>query len=179
MALVKIKDFDPRYSEILGHRNIIHYSVYSDLTDEKIGKVEDILVDEKDGDFRYLIIDIGFWIFGKKVLLPLDRAQFNFVEQRVYTKGLTKEQAEDLPEFDASLRVDNVYEEHLREIYRAHAFTSTTDLFGNPISPVVPFSPITMGTLASLTIPTAPPSMRTEYVRTDRDNRTSTDDHNK
>lgn len=175
MALVKVKDFDPQYAEVLGDKNIIHYSVYSDLTDEKIGQVEDILVDEKDGDFHYLIVDIGFWIFGKKILLPIDRAQFNFAEQRVYTKGLTKEQAEDLPEFDESLRVDNVYEEHLREIYRAQAFTSTTDPFGNPISPVVPFSPLTIGTLASLATPTVPPPVKTYLTR---DDRTPIDDHN-
>lgn len=176
MALVKIKDFDTQYAEMLRDRNIIHYSVYSDLTDEKIGQVEDILVDENNGDFRYLIVDIGFWIFGKKILLPIDRAQFNFVEQRVYTKGLTKEQAEDLPKFDESLRVDNAYEEHLREIYRAHAFTTTTDPLGNPISPVVPFSPITIGTLAALAAPTVPPYVRTDYASKDRDDRTSTDD---
>jgi len=37
--------------------------VYTD-TDEKIGTVNDALVDE-EGHFRYFIVDLGFWIFGK------------------------------------------------------------------------------------------------------------------
>lgn len=92
---------------------------------------------------------------------------------------MTKEQAEELPEFTELLRVDNAHEEHLREIYRAHAFTATIAPFGNPISPVVPFAPITIETLASIATPTIPPHVRMNYVRTDRDARMSTHNRNK
>jgi len=30
---------------------------------------ENMLVDETDGRFRYFIIDTGFWVFGKKIVL--------------------------------------------------------------------------------------------------------------
>ncbi len=71
MALVKIKDFDTNYRKTLGDDSIIGFTVYADATDEKIGTVKDILVDEKEGKFRYFVVDIGFWIFGKEVLLPI------------------------------------------------------------------------------------------------------------
>ncbi len=60
MALLKLKDFDPNYRETLGNDGVIDSSVYSDITDEKIGSVKDILVDETSGKFRYLIVDLGF-----------------------------------------------------------------------------------------------------------------------
>ena len=159
MALVKIKDFDSNYAETLRDKDIIHYSVYSNITDEKIGTVEDILVDEETGHFRYFIVDIGFWIFGKKILLPIEYSQIRFSDKRIDAKGLTKEQAEQLPEFDESLRINNDYEDRVSAIYPPRSLNSlnTVDPLGNPVSPVVPFSPITIGTLASLTSPTVPP----------------------
>lgn len=66
MALLKLKDLDLDYRQALGDDRIIGSSVYADATDEIIGTVKDILVDETTGKFRYLLVDLGFWIFGKK-----------------------------------------------------------------------------------------------------------------
>lgn len=46
MALLKLKDFDPNYREALGDDSIIGFSVYTAATDEKIGTVKDVLVDD-------------------------------------------------------------------------------------------------------------------------------------
>lgn len=161
MALVKITDFDPSYQSTVGDKDLINYSVYSDVTNEKIGTIEDILVDEESGHFRYFVVDIGFWIFGKKILLPVEYCQIKFDEQRVYAQEMTKEQAEYLPEFNSSLRIDREYEDQVSAIYPPRSLNSlnTTDPFGNPISPTVPYSPITIGTLATLNSPTVPPQV--------------------
>jgi sporulation protein YlmC with PRC-barrel domain len=172
MALMKITDFDPNYPSTVGERDLIHYSVYSDVTNQKIGTIEDILVDEENGHFRYFVVDIGFWIFGKKILLPVEYCQIKFDQQQVYAQGLTKEQAEHLPEFNHSLRIDHEYEEQVSAIYPPRSLNSlnTIDPFGNPVSPVVPYSPITLGTLAALTSPSAPPYLGTPpAVVPDRD----------
>lgn len=163
MALVKITDFDPNYSSTVGDKDLISYSVYSDVTNEKIGTTEDILVDENNGNFRYFVVDIGAWIFGKKILLPVEYCQIKFDIQQVYAQAMTKEQAENLPEFSSSLRVDREYEEQVSAIYPPRSMNSlnTMDLLGNPVSPVVPYSPITIGTLATLTSPFAPPYIGT------------------
>jgi hypothetical protein len=117
MALLKIKDFDPNYKETFGGYDLKGASVYSEVTDEKIGSVDDLLVDEQ-GHFRYFIVDIGFWGFGKKVLLPVGRSQVDSEGKRVYALGFTKEQAEHLPEFSEDLKIDNTYEEQVRGVYR-------------------------------------------------------------
>ena len=116
MALLKLEDFNPDYRESFGGNDIKGMGVYTD-TDEKIGTVNDALVDE-EGNFRYFIVDLGFWIFGKKVLLPLGRARIDYNVDRVYTIGLTREQAEDLPEFSERQALDYDYEERVRGVYR-------------------------------------------------------------
>ena len=117
MALAKIADLYPNYKEdVFGGDDIKSFSVY-DYTDDKIGSVYDIIVDET-GKFRYLVIDTGFWIFGKKVLLPVGRASIDYSQERVYAKGLTKEQAENLPEYDDDMTINYDYEERVRMVYR-------------------------------------------------------------
>ena len=117
MSLVKIADLYPNYKrDIFNSNDIINFPVY-DYSDEKIGSVHDIIVDET-GRFRYLVIDTGFWIFGKKVLLPIGRASVSYSQERIYAKGLTKEQAEDLPKYDEDMTIDRDYEERVRMVYR-------------------------------------------------------------
>lgn len=121
MALVKIADLYPNYKkDIFDNNDIKNFSVY-DYSDQKIGSVHDILVDET-GRFRYLVIDTGFWIFGKKVLLPIGKASVNYDHERIYAKGLTKEQAENLPEYDENMTIDRDYEERVRMVYRGNEY---------------------------------------------------------
>jgi uncharacterized protein (TIGR02271 family) len=117
MALHKISDFDTDYRQTFQGKDIKGMGVYSQGTDEKIGTISDILVDEQ-GQFRYLIVDLGFWIFGKKILLPMGRVRLDTGADRVYAIGLTKEQAEDLPEYNSDMTPDYDYEERVRGVYR-------------------------------------------------------------
>jgi uncharacterized protein (TIGR02271 family) len=118
MVLYKLEDFDPKYRDSFEGKDIKGLSVYTERTDEKIGTVTDVLVDE-DGHFRYLVVDLGFWIFGKKVLLPIGRTRVDYQTDRVYAIGLTREQAENLPEFNERLTLDHDYEERVRGVYRS------------------------------------------------------------
>ncbi|MGA7936258.1 MAG: PRC-barrel domain-containing protein [Kovacikia sp.] len=123
MALIKLSDYYPDHVKDLfdGH-HITNFSVYANDADDndqnKVGSVKDMLVDETDGHLRYFIVDTGFWIFGKQVLLPVGLAQLNYDKERLYVAGLTKDQVENLPEFSDDLKIDNDYEEHVRSFYR-------------------------------------------------------------
>ncbi|MGJ5675485.1 MAG: DUF2382 domain-containing protein [Nostochopsis sp.] len=117
MALYKLTDFDPNYRNALDGNDIKGMSVYAEGSDEKIGTVHDVLVDE-EGRFRYLVVDMGFWIFGKKVLLPVGRSRVDHNSDRVYVIGMTREQADNLPEYDERQTVDYDYEERVRGVYR-------------------------------------------------------------
>ncbi|KYC40870.1 photosystem reaction center subunit H [Scytonema hofmannii PCC 7110] len=117
MPLYKISDFDPNYKDTFDGDDIKGMSVYEEASDQKIGTVSDVLV-EDEGRFRYLVLDLGFWIFGKKVLLPIGRTRIDYNTNRVYAVGMTREQADNLPEFNERDTVDYDYEERVRNVYR-------------------------------------------------------------
>jgi uncharacterized protein (TIGR02271 family) len=126
MALSRIGDLYPNYQDdIFGGEDIKNFSVYSD-NDKKIGSVNDVLVDE-NGRFRYLVINTGFLGLGKRVLLPVGSATIDYVQERVYALGFTKEQAENLPEYDEDMDVDYDYEERVRSSYRKPSASISND----------------------------------------------------
>jgi uncharacterized protein (TIGR02271 family) len=117
MVLHKLTDLSSDYGDVALEKDIKGLSVYVESTDDKVGTVTDILVDE-EGNFRYLLVDLGFWIFGKKVLLPIGRCRIDYNSDRVYAVGMTRQQAESLPEYNENLSVDYDYEERVRGVYR-------------------------------------------------------------
>lgn len=119
MTLFKIRDFEPDYQNYADNEDIKSLDLY--LGDDKIGSIDDVLIDE-DGQFRYLVIKVGFWSFvglGKRVLLPIGCARIDYGEHRVYAKFLTQEQVEALPELTEDMKVDYDHEEQVRKIYRS------------------------------------------------------------
>lgn len=119
MALVRFKEYYPNYKETFNDSSIAHldsFKLYSE-NDEQIGTVKDALVDEQTGKFRYLIVDTGFWIFGKDVLLPVGLGRYDYNNERIYV-NLTKDEVESLPAFSGINSVDADYEESLRRVYR-------------------------------------------------------------
>ena len=123
MALYKIEDFtaDSNYdspelddSEV---EKIKHFDVYSDIDDDKVGTIKYILVDDS-GRLRYLVVDTGFWFFGRQVLLPIGRSRIDYDKRRVYANKLTKQQVENLPDFKDLQEIDYDYEERVRGVYR-------------------------------------------------------------
>jgi uncharacterized protein (TIGR02271 family) len=123
MPLHKIKDFNPNYQSFFDDRDILGYDLYSN--DDKIGSVHDLLVDDS-GKFRYIVVSTGVWIFGKKVLVPAGRVRVSYDDRRIYVSGLTREQVDQLPEYDENQTLDYDYEERVRGVYRP----STTAAMG-------------------------------------------------
>jgi uncharacterized protein (TIGR02271 family) len=116
MSLHKIKDFDPNYNNHSDDPDIKGLSMYAG--NEKMGSIYDVLVDD-EGKFRYLVIDTGGWIMGKKVLLPIGHARIDYKGKRVYADSLTKTQVEALPEFTDGMLMDYDKEEQVRGVYRS------------------------------------------------------------
>jgi len=124
MALYKVADYDPNYSDVFQGQDIKDMSVYVEGGQEKVGTISDILVDE-EGRFRYVVVDLGFWIFGKKVLMPVGRTRIDYNDSRIYAIGMTREQAENLPEYDENQVIDYDYEETVRGVYRTQPQAAT------------------------------------------------------
>ncbi|NEQ25330.1 MAG: DUF2382 domain-containing protein [Microcoleus sp. SIO2G3] len=114
MVLYRISETDYRDDQF-GSEPISGFSVHT-KDQQKIGTVKDILIDEA-GRFRYLILETGFWVFGKEILLPVGRFRSAPGEKRIYV-DLIKQQVEALPAFDGTRPIDHGYEERVRHIYR-------------------------------------------------------------
>jgi hypothetical protein len=121
MALLKLKEFDPDFRIHFDNQDIRGLDLYTG--NEKVGSVDDVLVDES-GKFRYLVINTGIWILGKKVLLPIGRAQIDYNRNRVYADSLTKAQVEVLLEFTDDNSVDYDHEEEVRGVYRSSSLNT-------------------------------------------------------
>jgi uncharacterized protein (TIGR02271 family) len=139
MALYKLEDFVAHYgnTEFDNHDDIKNFDVYSNIDDDKVGTVKHILVDDS-GRFRYLVVDTGFWFFGRQVLLPIGRSRIDYNTRRVYAQGLTKEQVENLPDFHDLEQIDADYEERVRGVYspsiRQETLETSTPLDAPPVS---------------------------------------------
>jgi len=142
MALHRLKEYYPNYSESVGDSrldNIDSFSVYTEPGHDKVGSVKDLLVDDS-GRFRYVVVDTGPWIFGKNVLLPIGLANFDYSNQRILVNGMSKEQVERLPEYKDYKNIDEKYETNVRDQYRPmatrrnnHEFFSRADMPMQPL----------------------------------------------
>ncbi|MBW4654586.1 MAG: DUF2382 domain-containing protein [Kaiparowitsia implicata GSE-PSE-MK54-09C] len=163
MALVKLRDYYADSSDVLdSQHDINHFDVYAQ-GDDKVGTVNDILVDEEEGRIRYLIVDTGFWVFGKKVLMPIGMAQIDYTDRRINARSLTKEQVENLPDVDDSLQqIDYDYEERVQGIYNPSATRASTNTAVGGSASIAGATPTTSGTPAGT--PRAGAPTRTQGV---------------
>ena len=88
-----------------------------EATDGSIGKIDE---SSAAAGAAYIVVDTGFWIFGKKRLVPagvvdrIDRA-----DEKVFVR-MTKEQVKNAPDFDETHRdrrgteYDTYYESYVR-----------------------------------------------------------------
>ena len=130
MVLYKLDEYYPSYqNEIFDSYDIKNFDVYAQ--DDKVGSVTNMMVDD-EGHFRYFIVDTGFWVFGKKVLLPVGMTHIDYDDKRIYAPLLTKQQVEDLPEFTEDLAIDKEYEERVRGVYRPYLTTPATGFMYSP-----------------------------------------------
>lgn len=117
MTLQSLAGFDPNYKPS-SVDNMIGSNVYLAQTDEEIGIVEDILLDEARY-FRYLVIDTGSWLSNKKILLPVGRCRAYEGTSSIALLGIAdKRELESLPPYESDRAVDYDYEEEVRGVYR-------------------------------------------------------------
>ncbi len=92
-------------------RNVNDLRGYAiNATDGVIGQVEDLYFDDKDWAIRYLVVDTGGWLPGRKVLIsPLAIGHPDWMGQ-LLPVSLTKEQIARSPEIDTRRPVSRQHE---------------------------------------------------------------------
>jgi hypothetical protein len=92
--------------------NLVGYDVVA--TDGSIGKVDEATYDIGES---YLVVDTGFWIFGKKRTLPagvVDRVDHDGRNVHV---NLTKDQVRQAPDFEKGHERDEAYRKDVGNYY--------------------------------------------------------------
>jgi hypothetical protein len=75
--------------------NLVGYDV--EATDGSIGKIDEAT---NDASSSYVVVDTGFWIFGKKRLIPAGVVStVDHDAKKVYVT-MTKEQVKSAPDYD-------------------------------------------------------------------------------
>lgn len=113
------------------------YSI--EATDGKIGHVDSFLFDDHSWTVRYLVVDTGNWLPGRKVLLtPLVLEQPDGLMNSFPVK-LTKEQIKNSPDIDTDKPVSRQREIELHQYYGWSPYWITgINPIAAPLKPVIP-----------------------------------------
>lgn len=86
-------------------------------TDGDLGSVYDFVVDMKNWNIRYVVVDTGSWLPGKKVLVSPHWINEVIWEDAVVCTSLGKQGVENSPEYDPSFPLADDYERKLYQHY--------------------------------------------------------------
>jgi hypothetical protein len=90
----------------------------------EIGQVSDFLIDDKNWEIRYFLIDTGKWLPGKKVLIsPQWIDEINWLDGKVVVQ-LSREAIKEAPEYDEDDTITREYESHLFHYYDKQGYWS-------------------------------------------------------
>ncbi len=104
-------------------------------TDGDIGKVEEFYFDDDQWAIRYLVVDTGPWILGRKVLIsPLSITGTRWEEERVDTR-LTKDQVKNSPDIDTKQPISRLQEREYNRYYAIPYYWGGTGTWGNAAYP--------------------------------------------
>jgi hypothetical protein len=93
-------------------RNLIGWDV--EATDGHIGKVDE---ESAKAGRDYLVVDTGFWIFGKKRLIPAGVVTRLDTDDRKAYVSMTKDQIKQAPDFEKLTSDDDAYYDRYSTYY--------------------------------------------------------------
>lgn len=91
-------------SDWTSDRDLVGYDV--EAADGSIGKIDESTL---EAGRQHVVVDTGFWIFGKKRMIPAGTVkQIDHTDEKVFV-SLTKQQIKHAPDFDETRRNDDAY----------------------------------------------------------------------
>jgi len=96
-------------------KEMLDYSILA--TDGEIGHVSDILLGDSDLKVRYLVIDTGGWLPGRKVILSTAWLSRVVPEKRLLVVNIDKKRIEESPPYDPGADIPREYETRLHDHY--------------------------------------------------------------
>jgi hypothetical protein len=116
-----------RDSEFSDRAEDIRGTTLNGSGNDKIGTIEDVLYDPDTHSARYAIVDSGGWLSSRRYLVPSDYIRTSPGDPNAFHAQLTRNQIEDLPEFDEGTLTSesrfNDYETRYRSKWQAYGFS--------------------------------------------------------
>jgi len=97
-------------------KNVLNYRILA--TDGEIGGVSDLIVDDQEMKLRYLVIDTGNWLPGKKVVLSTAWISSVAPERETVVMNIEKKRIQEAPEYKPDADFSRDYETRLHDYYR-------------------------------------------------------------
>lgn len=88
-----------------------------EASDGRLGTVSDLLFEDVGWTIRWLVVDTGNWLSGRKVLLPLSALGQPDRVLRHFPVKLTMQQVKDSPDVDTDQSVSRQIEGHVYDYY--------------------------------------------------------------
>jgi hypothetical protein len=85
-----------------------------EAADGHIGKIDEATYETGAG---YVVVDTGFWIFGKRRMIPAGAITEIDLDNKMARCAMTKDQIKDAPDFDEALRDDTTYRKQVGDYY--------------------------------------------------------------
>ena len=112
--------------------------------DGRLGTVSDFLFDDTSWLVRWLVVDTGNWLSGRKVLLPPSVLGQLDPSGREFAVALTMQQVKDSPDIDTERPVSRQIETNIYDYYGWHPYWGAGRYMGGygygggamPVSPV-------------------------------------------
>jgi uncharacterized protein YrrD len=93
--------------------------------DGRLGVVSDFLFDDTSWSIRWLVVDTGKWLTGRKVLLPVSVLGHVDESRKAFSVRLTMQQIKDSPDVDADRPVSRQMESSVYDYYGWTPYWST------------------------------------------------------
>ncbi len=121
--------------------DLIGYTI--DGTDESIGSVDDFYFDDHSWTVRYIVVDTGSWLVGRRVLISTEAITAIDTVPENITLNLTKEQIENSPSVEEEQPVSSEHEVMLHNYYGWPGYWTVSPLVGMPLAnPAVATTPV-------------------------------------
>jgi hypothetical protein len=120
-------------------RDLQNYTIGA--TDGEIGGVHDVYIDDRTWTIRYIVVDTGNWLPGRKVLVsPLSVREANWSLRRLDV-GLSREQVKGSPDVDTARPVSRQHEVALATYYGLSPYWDGPYRWGAVPYPFAPIAP--------------------------------------
>lgn len=105
-------------------KDLIGYNILA--KDGEIGKVHDLLFEDQEWTLRYLVVDTGPWILGRRVIISLLALGEPDRPARQFPVSLTREQVKDSPDIDTEKPVSRQHQVSLHRHYGWPVYWAST-----------------------------------------------------